>query len=175
VMSPKSLLRHPAAVSSVEDFTRGRFQHVIPDTTVDPKGVQRILLCSGKVYYDLIAEAEKVQEGRPAIVRLEQLYSFPWVEVRAVLGRYPRMEELVWVQEEPRNMGAWSYMAPKLQELAPEGVMVGYVGRPERASPAEGYPAAHAEEQSRIVQDALAAGRLQPVLPTLAAAGEAKG
>jgi len=85
------------------------------------------------------------------------------------------MEELVWVQEEPRNMGAWSYMAPKLQELAPEGVAVGFVGRPERASPAEGYPAAHAAEQSRIIREALDARAPRPSLETMAKAGEGQG
>jgi len=106
-------------------------------------------------------------------VRLEQLYSFPWPELRAVLARYPRLEELIWVQEEPRNMGAWMYLASKLYELAPAGVEVGYVGRPERASPAEGYPAAHAAEQGRIIREALEAGRRQPTIPTMAA-GESK-
>jgi 2-oxoglutarate dehydrogenase E1 component len=137
--------------------------------------VTRVVLCTGKLYYDLLAEAEKLTERRPAIVRLEQLYSFPWSEAREVLARYPRLEELVWVQEEPRNMGAWSYLAPKLEELAPAGVVVGYIGRPERASPAEGYPAAHAAEQSRIIREALEGGRSHPALPTMAAAGESKG
>jgi 2-oxoglutarate dehydrogenase E1 component len=108
-------------------------------------------------------------------VRLEQLYSFPWAETRALLARYPRLEELLWVQEEPRNMGAWSYLSPKLHELAPAGVQVGYVGRPERASPAEGYPAAHAAEQSRIIREALERGRGTAALPTMAAAGDAEG
>jgi len=97
--------------------------------------------------------------------------------MRAVLGRYGKLEELVWVQEEPRNMGAWTYVEPKLRELAPTGVDVVYVGRPERASPAEGYPAAHAAEQSRIIREALESGeRRRPgPLPTVAAAGEGRG
>jgi 2-oxoglutarate dehydrogenase E1 component len=97
--------------------------------------------------------------------------------MRAVLGRYGKLEELVWVQEEPRNMGAWTYVESKLRELAPKGVEVVYVGRPERASPAEGYPAAHAAEQSRIIREALETGdrRGSVPLPTVAAAGEAKG
>ena len=136
-----------------------------------------MVLCSGKIYYDLLAEAEKTQRERPALVRLEQLYSFPWSEMRAVLARYRGLEELVWVQEEPRNMGVWTYVEPKLRELAPDGVRVAYVGRPERASPAEGYPAAHAAEQGRIIREALELeGRAEQVpLPTTAAAGEAKG
>jgi 2-oxoglutarate dehydrogenase E1 component len=114
-----------------------------------------VLLCSGKIYYELLAEAEKAGDARPAIIRIEQLYSFPWQEARAVLARYPKLKELVWVQEEPRNMGAWSYLEPKLDELAPPGSTVSYVGRPERASPAEGYPAAHSAEQNRIIRTAI--------------------
>jgi len=126
------------------------------------------------VYYDLLAEAEKLTERRPAIVRLEQLYSFPWSEAREVLARYPRLEQLVWVQEEPRNMGAWSYLAPKLLELAPAGVEVAYVGRPERASPAEGYPAAHAAEQGRIIREAVESGT-RSAASTMATAADTKG
>jgi 2-oxoglutarate dehydrogenase E1 component len=178
-MTPKSLLRLPQANSSLEDLSTGTWRPVLDDHAMqgDARGADRLVLCSGKIYYDLLAEAEKMGEGRPAIVRLEQLYSFPWTEMRAVLDRYPKLEKLVWVQEEPRNMGAWTYVEPKLRELAPEGVDVVYVGRPERASPAEGYPAAHAAEQGRIIREALGAGergRPDP-LPTVAAAGEAKG
>ena len=124
-----------------------------------------------------LAEAEKMTDARPAVARMEQLYSFPTTEMQELLAGYPSLEQLIWVQEEPRNMGAWSYVEPKLRELASEGVRVSYVGRPERASPAEGYPAAHAAEQSRIVQEALK-GRPaeEPTpLPTTAAAGQAKG
>ena len=88
-------------------------------------------------------------------MRVEQLYSFPWNELREVLARYPNVRELVWAQEEPRNMGAWTYLEPKLREVLPAGAGLHYVGRPDRASPAEGYPAAHALEQNRIVTEAL--------------------
>src|SRR5205814_3249746 len=98
-----------------------------------------------------------------------------WQECREVLARYPALEELVWVQEEPRNMGAWSYLASKLRELAPPGVEVGYAGRRERASPAEGYPAAHSAEQSRIIREALESGRKRVSLRTVAASGEGQG
>jgi 2-oxoglutarate dehydrogenase complex dehydrogenase (E1) component-like enzyme len=178
-MTPKSLLRLSQANSSLEDLSTGTWRPVLDDPAMvgDTRNGDRLVLCTGKVYYDMLAEAEKMGEGRPAIVRLEQLYSFPWTEMRAVLGRYGGLEELVWVQEEPRNMGAWTYLEPKLRELAPKGVEVGYVGRPERASPAEGYPAAHAAEQSRIIREALQSGerRRPDPLPTVAAAGEAKG
>jgi 2-oxoglutarate decarboxylase len=179
IMTPKSLLRLPQANSKLDDLSRGAWRPVLDDPAKagDTAGVTRLVLCSGKVYYDLLAEAEKMGHDRPAIVRLEQLYSFPWPEMRAVLARYGRLEELVWVQEEPRNMGAWSYVEPKLRELAPAGVEVGYAGRPERASPAEGYPAAHAAEQGRIIREALGTGGRpgRETLPTAAAAGESKG
>ena len=179
IMTPKSLLRLSQANSSLEDLSTGTWRPVLDDPAMvgDTRNGERLVLCTGKVYYDMLAEAEKMGEGRPAIVRLEQLYSFPWTEMRAVLGRYGGLEELVWVQEEPRNMGAWTYLEPKLRELAPKGVEVVYVGRPERASPAEGYPAAHAAEQSRIIREALQSGerRRPDTLPTVAAAGEAKG
>jgi 2-oxoglutarate decarboxylase len=175
VMTPKSLLRLPQAASRLEDLAQGRWMPVLDDPRAASRSdeVTRVVMCTGKVYYDLLAEADKITDRRPAIVRLEQLYSFPWSEARELLARYPRLEELVWVQEEPRNMGAWSYLSAKLAELAPPGARVTYVGRPERASPAEGYPAAHAAEQGRIIREALGSQR-QPALPTLEAAGEGK-
>ncbi len=179
VLTPKSLLRLPQASSRLEDLAGGQWRAVLNDPIVSssPERVTRLVVCSGKIYYDLLAEAEKMTEARPAVARMEQLYSFPWTEMRELLAGYPAVEHLVWVQEEPRNMGAWSFVEPKLRELAPEGVRVSYAGRPERASPAEGYPAAHVAEQSRIVQEALK-GRPaeEPTpLPTTAAAGQAKG
>ena len=137
--------------------------------------ISRVVFCSGKVYYDLLEGAEKMKTGRPALIRLEQLYTFPWEEVRAILKRYPRIESLVWAQEEPKNMGAWRYLEPKLQELLPTGARLEYVGRPERASPAEGYPAAHAAEQSRIVREALEARSKEAPVRTTAKAGEGQG
>ena len=155
-MTPKSLLRLPQAGSSLEDLTGARWQPLIDDASVagHAENVSRVVLCSGKIYYELMAEAEKAGARRPAVIRLEQLYSFPWPEARETLARYTNMKELVWVQEEPRNMGAWSYVEDKLSELA-DGTEVTYVGRPERASPAEGYPAAHSAEQGRIIQTAI--------------------
>jgi 2-oxoglutarate dehydrogenase E1 component len=179
VMTPKSLLRLPSATSRLEELAGGRWYPVLDDPwAAEParaEQVSRLLLCTGKVYYDLLVEAEKLGEHRPAIVRLEQLYSFPWQEARQVLARYPRVRELVWVQEEPRNMGAWNYLEGRLRELLPAGAALGYTGRPERASPAEGYPAAHAAEQSRIVTEALHGPRHPVVLETTVAAGEGQG
>ena len=127
----------------------------IPRDAADAPERRRLVLCSGKIYYDLLAEAEKMGERRPAIVRVEQLYSFPWTECARCSTRYPKLEELVWVQEEPRNMGAWTYVEPKLRELAPEGVDV-LVRRPARAGESGGgLPGGPCAEQSRIVREAL--------------------
>ena len=159
VFTPKSLLRLPQAASHLDELTSGTFRPVIDDP--DP-GVQaragslaRVVLCSGKIYYDLLAEAVKLGDRRPAIVRVEGLYTFPEDSLKAVLARYPAAREVIWAQEEPRNMGAWSYAAPKLVTLLQSGQVLRYSGRPERASPAEGYPTAHAVEQARIVAEAL--------------------
>ena len=157
IMTPKSLLRHPQASSTLNELAAGSFQAVMDDPAVqgNAQDIGRVVLCSGKLYYELLAEAEKMTEGRPAIVRLEQLYTFPAPEMREVLSRYTAMKELVWAQEEPRNMGAWRYLEEKIRDVMPAGVKFRYAGRPERASPAEGYPQAHAMEQKRIITDAL--------------------
>jgi 2-oxoglutarate dehydrogenase E1 component len=179
LFTPKSLLRHPLATSKLTDLTTGHFQPVIDDAffAKNPERAGRLLMCTGKVYYDLLPEAEKLGANRPAIIRLEQLYTFPWNELRTVLPRYSNASELVWVQEEPLNMGAWRYLEAKLRELVAEGhgMEIRYVGRPERASPAEGYPAAHAAEQSRIVREALESGRVKAPTETMTKAGEGQG
>ena len=179
LFTPKSLLRHPQATSKLEDLTTGQLQPVIDDGffAKNPERAQRLLMCTGKVYYDLMPEAEKLGDKRPAIVRLEQLYTFPWTELRQVLPRYSGAKELVWVQEEPLNMGAWRYLEAKLRELVAEGhpMEIRYVGRPERASPAEGYPAAHAAEQTRIIREALETRSAKPPVETMAKAGEGQG
>ncbi len=160
VMTPKSLLRLPAATSRLDDLAHGKWHPALDDHWAAERADQitRLVLCSGKIYYDLLVEAEKMQGNRPALLRIEQLYSFPWPEMRNLLARYPKVEKIMWVQEEPRNMGAWIYLEPKLREILPAQAELAYVGRPERASPAEGYPAAHAAEQSRIVSEALGQG-----------------
>lgn len=157
IFTPKSLLRLPQASSRLEDLTAGGFLPVLDDPVAGARGaaVTRVVLCTGKVYYDLLAEAERQGNGRPALVRVERLYSFPEEELAAVLARYPKAREVVWCQEEPRNMGAWSFVAPRLQALLAPGVSLRYVGRPERASPAEGYHDDHVAEQARLVADAL--------------------
>ncbi|MGH7516383.1 MAG: multifunctional oxoglutarate decarboxylase/oxoglutarate dehydrogenase thiamine pyrophosphate-binding subunit/dihydrolipoyllysine-residue succinyltransferase subunit [Gemmatimonadales bacterium] len=176
VMTPKSLLRLPAATSRLEELADGLWQPVLDDAWATARAAQirRIVLCSGKIYYDLLAEAEKMGENRPAIVRIEQLYSFPWQEIRVVLAHYPALEDMIWAQEEPRNMGAWIYLRSKLAEVMPHQAELRYVGRPERASPAEGYPAAHAAEQARIVADALGTGEQRESTQTTVVTEEAK-
>jgi 2-oxoglutarate decarboxylase len=179
LFTPKSLLRHPLATSRLADLATGHFQPVIDDPffAANPERAKRLLMCTGKVYYDLLPEAEKLGANRPAIVRLEQLYTFPWAELRRVLPLYRQATELVWVQEEPLNMGAWRYLEAKLRELVAEGheMEIRYVGRPERASPAEGYPAAHVAEQSRIIREALGIETAKAPLETMTAEGEGQG
>jgi 2-oxoglutarate dehydrogenase E1 component len=157
VMTPKSLLRLPQATSRIEDLASGEFHPVIDDpiAAATPGEITRVVACSGKIYYELLAEAEKLTANRPAIIRLEQLYTFPAPEMRHTLERYSAMKELVWVQEEPRNMGAWRFVEEKLRDVMPAAARLRYSGRPERASPAEGYLAAHNQEQKRIISDAL--------------------
>jgi 2-oxoglutarate dehydrogenase E1 component len=156
VITPKSLLRLPAAASSLDDFTRGGFQPLIDDTEVaNADAVERIVMCSGKVYYDLAEARKKQGADRVAILRLEQFYPFPQVRLQEVLARYPQARELVWAQEEPKNMGGWTFVEPRLQSFSPEGKRPVYVGRVASASPATGSYAIHQAEQARLVSEAL--------------------
>jgi 2-oxoglutarate dehydrogenase E1 component len=155
-MTPKSLLRLPQAVSTLDQFTVGGFQPVIGDA-VDPTGVERILLCSGKVYYDLVAGLERQNQltGKVAIIRVEQLHPFPQTLLRQWLARYNGASEVFWVQEEPQNMGGWSYMRPRLEALLRDDQDLKYVGRVASASPATGSYTIHQLEQARFVAEAL--------------------
>jgi 2-oxoglutarate decarboxylase len=155
IMTPKSLLRLPQAASTVDELVTNRFQPVLSDTTVDPNEVTRLVLCTGKVYYDLIANASREQTRGIAVARVELLYPFPQAELMDLVASYPKLTEVVWVQEEPRNMGARAFMSPRLLQVLPEALQFGYIGRPERAASGEGYPIAHATEQHRIVSTAL--------------------
>jgi 2-oxoglutarate decarboxylase len=160
VMTPKSLLRLPAAASRPSELTGGSFRNVIDDPRVadNPKAaakVRRLLLCSGKIYYDLVG-SEVFEEARDvAIARVERLYPFPAEELQTVIDRYPKIESFAWVQEEPRNMGARKFVLPRIRHLVPYQIPLGDISRPERSRPAEGYPTAHAAEQARIVREAL--------------------
>ncbi|MDQ2854116.1 MAG: multifunctional oxoglutarate decarboxylase/oxoglutarate dehydrogenase thiamine pyrophosphate-binding subunit/dihydrolipoyllysine-residue succinyltransferase subunit [Chloroflexota bacterium] len=156
VLTPKSLLRLPEASSALGDLTSGGFASVLDDPTVSaPEAVRRVILCSGKVYYDLAGSDERAAHPDLAIVRVERLYPFPTTELGTILARYPGIERVTWVQEEPRNMGARKFVLPKIRHLVPFRVPLGDISRPERSRPAEGYPAAHLVEQARIVREAL--------------------
>src|SRR5437764_402284 len=157
LFTPKSLLRLPQASSRLEDLTTGRFSPVLDDATAADRrdAVRRLILCSGKVYYDLTLAPARVQATQVAIGRVELLYPFPSEELATLVRGYPNLREIVWVQEEPRNMGPQKFMLPQLRELVGSDVTVRDIGRPERSSPAEGYPAAHQAEQARIVAAAL--------------------
>jgi 2-oxoglutarate dehydrogenase E1 component len=157
VMTPKSLLRRREATSPVSELALGRFHPVIDDASAVPNDVRRLVFCTGKMYHDLADVRAKSPAGHVAIVRVEELYPWPHAELQAALARYPGVEEVAWVQEEPRNMGAWGYAEPRLRALVGTRLGVRYVGRPDRASPAEGYNNAHQVEQARIVAEALAA------------------
>ncbi|MDQ6805479.1 MAG: multifunctional oxoglutarate decarboxylase/oxoglutarate dehydrogenase thiamine pyrophosphate-binding subunit/dihydrolipoyllysine-residue succinyltransferase subunit, partial [Actinomycetota bacterium] len=132
LMTPKSLLRLPQAQSSIDELAGGQFRPVLPDPAVDPEQVTRLVLCSGKVYYDLIGHAAREDNPAVAVGRIELLYPFPQGEILSLLASYPKLEELVWVQEEPRNMGARMYMAPRVLQVLPDAIHFGYIGRPER-------------------------------------------
>jgi 2-oxoglutarate dehydrogenase E1 component len=159
VMTPKSLLRLPAASSPVGELAGGAFRPVLDDPAIGADAraaaVRHVILCSGKVYYDLLASEERAAREDVAIVRVERLYPFPTDELGAVLGRYPDVQRVSWVQEEPRNMGARKFVLPKIRHLVPFRIPLGDISRPERSRPAEGYPSAHAAEQARIVHEAL--------------------
>jgi len=152
VMTPKSLLRHPRCVSPIEDFTDRGFAPVLPDSQ-PPTNVRRVVLCSGKIYYDLLAARESAGEDRIALIRVEQLYPFDAAAIETTLKPYDKDVQLVWCQEEPKNMGAWSFIAPHLMETT--GKPVYYSGRDRAASPATGSKHLHDEEQTAILQQAL--------------------
>jgi 2-oxoglutarate dehydrogenase E1 component len=154
-MMPKSLLRFEPSASRIEDFTEHHFQNIIDDGgSADPNAIRRLLFCSGKVYYALAAAREKAKRNDVAIVRFEQLYPFPQRELSEVLNKYRQAEEVVWVQEEPKNRGAWSFMSPRLMEMLPDAVLH-YVGREESASPAAGSLKMHQVEEQEILTAAL--------------------
>ena len=156
VMTPKSLLRLPAATSSVEDLTRGGFLPVIDDAEVkNREAVRRVVLCSGKVFYDLHAGRVKTGDAQVAIIRLEQFYPFPEKRVREILAGYPNAEQLVWAQEEAKNMGGWTFVEPRLTDLLERCPRPFYVGRAASASPATGSYTIHEMEQRKLVDDAL--------------------
>jgi len=158
VFTPKSLLRHPRCVSSLRDLTEGRFEPLLDDPAADPGRVRRIVLCTGKVYYDLLkARDEKRRDGDVALVRVEQLYPFPASSLETTIGRYSPRAELVWAQEEPRNMGAWRFVRERILDgdVDTGGRALRYAGRAASAAPAPGSLRVHLAEQEALVEEAL--------------------
>jgi 2-oxoglutarate decarboxylase len=157
VMTPKSLLRLPQASSTVTELSGGRFQPALddPTRTADRGKVSRLVFCSGKIYYDVTNHPRRAAAPHVALARIELLYPFPLADVLDILREYPNVEDVVWLQEEPSNLGARKWMVPQLEALVRHDIAVRFVSRPERSSPAEGYPAAHQAEQERLISEAL--------------------
>jgi 2-oxoglutarate dehydrogenase E1 component len=153
IMTPKSLLRMESCVSSAEDFTSGHFREILPGPLPkDVKKVRRVIFCTGKVYYDLLNSRETNRIGSVAIVRLEQLYPLNVEALHEAIAPFGHAERFVWCQEESRNMGAWSYIEPRLREIC--GKEIAYAGRNASASPAVGAKAVHMKEQNELVEQA---------------------
>jgi 2-oxoglutarate dehydrogenase E1 component len=159
VMTPKSLLRNRAAYGTIEELATSTFREVIDDPRYqnnDKSGIERVLLCSGHIYYDLTSSPLYEKATKTAIIRVELLSALPHEEILRIIASYPNAKQVIWVQEEPKNMGARAHVRRRLVERLPTGLTdIDYVGRPYRASPSEGYPGAHAVEQERIVREAL--------------------
>ena len=158
VMSPKSLLRHKQCVSELKDFTHGSFEEFIPDPT-PPKNPHSLVLCSGKVYYDLLEAREAIRTPKASIMRIEQFYPFHAEKFQEMLKPHAKIKRLVWCQEEPRNMGAWSFLSPIIEEVA--GIRPEFVGRSATASPATGSLTLHKREQAELIANALGETNLQ--------------
>ncbi len=160
VLTPKSLLRHPLVASRPKDLAEGRWQPVIQDEEAlgRPGAVRRVVLCSGKVYVDLVSSEHRAKHPEVALVRVEQLYPFPWADVKAAIEAFPALDEVVWVQEEPENMGAWGFMRPVVEELLEGRLPFGYIGRARSASPSEGTAGWHAVNQKILIDEAFAPG-----------------
>lgn len=155
-ISPKSLLRHPLAVSTLDELINGEFQNVIGEIdNLDPKQVKRVVMCSGKVYYDLLEERRKREQTDVAIIRIEQLYPYPHDDVKKALEQYAHVTDFVWCQEEPLNQGAWYCSKHNFEASIPEHAKLKYAGRAASASPAAGYMSLHTKQQKQLVDDAL--------------------
>jgi 2-oxoglutarate dehydrogenase E1 component len=173
IMSPKSLLRYEPSFSRIEELTGGTMQNVLDDPAApaDPQRVRRLLLCAGKVFYSLAKAREKENVRDVAVVRVEQLYPFPRKELQTVFNKYRNAHDVAWVQEEPKNRGAWTFMEPRLREMLPEAATLAYVGRDEAASPATGSYKMHEIEEQELLMHAL---DLKPAGGTAAGAGNGK-
>lgn len=155
-MTPKSLLRYHMATSSLEDLTQGRFETLLPEAEkIDPEQIERIIMCSGKVYYDLVHRRRKAKITNIAILRIEQLFPFPQKEMTKELSKYKNAKKFIWCQEEPKNQGAWypsqHFMRAAIGSLG----YLEYAGRPTMAAPAVGYPALHLQQMHTLIEEAL--------------------
>jgi 2-oxoglutarate dehydrogenase E1 component len=159
IMSPKSLLRHAKVVSPITDFEKGQFEEVIDDVRIkDAKSVTRLVFCTGKIFYEMLEATSTAPEGEVALVRIEQLYPFPAKKVEAIINRYKNLSEVLWVQEEPQNMGAWTFVRPRLEAILQDPKKLRYVGRRDSGTTAEGSTKAHTTEQARIINEAVNPG-----------------
>ena len=155
VLTPKSLLRHAAAVSPLEAFTKGQFQKILPDGRADQSKTERILMCSGKLYYELVERREKLKADHVAIIRMEQLYPLSHGEILGQLNAYSPGTDLVWIQEEPSNMGAWQFLKVRFGDfLLDHGFRLRLISRLESASPSTGSAGSHALEQADLIEEA---------------------
>ncbi|AKC59900.1 2-oxoglutarate dehydrogenase E1 component [Blochmannia endosymbiont of Polyrhachis (Hedomyrma) turneri] len=157
IMSPKSLLRHPMVNTSIYELTHGKFQKIIGEINneINPKDVKRILICSGKIYYDLLEHRQQYKQYNVAIIRIEQLYPFPTKEIQKIFDIYTHVKHFVWCQEEPKNQGAWYYIKNYFYKILPNDAVLNYVGRSSSASPAVGYLALHKQQQKILINSAL--------------------
>src|SRR5690606_11490827 len=167
IMTPKSLLRHKDAVSSLDELARGEFRTVIGETatTIDPKKVKRVVVCTGKVYYDLLAARRERELHDVALVRIEQLYPFAHKVFEAEMKKFPNATQVVWCQDEPQNQGAWFYVQHHIAEALKEGQKLGYAGRAASASPAVGYYDKHYAQQKELIAAALGETRSRAKKP----------
>jgi 2-oxoglutarate dehydrogenase E1 component len=152
VMTPKSLLRHPRAVSELSDMTSNSFKEILDDEAVE-KDCQRILFCSGKIFYELVQRREELEDFSIAVIRLEQLYPFPDKQLEEITTHFSKAKEWIWVQEEPQNMGAWSFVRSPLSSLV--HTHIGYIGREAAPSPATGFRTIYQTEQAAIIEEAV--------------------
>lgn len=157
IFTPKSMLRHPLAVSPISDFTTGRFVHIYDDNHPSPEKVEKIVLLTGKVYWDLLSymNQKHINNDNFAIIRVEQLYPLHVDFLLSLINKYSKANKIVWFQEEPQNMGAWNYILESLADYLPRGLKLNYIGRAKSASPATGSFTKHNWEQEEIIENLL--------------------
>jgi 2-oxoglutarate dehydrogenase E1 component len=154
IMTPKSMLRHPLAVSSINDLSNGRFDEILDDNATSPEKISKLLFCSGKIYYELLAEKLALKDEVTAIIRIEQLYPFNLDLFNNILSRYKKASEFLWVQEEPRNMGAWNFITIRLRDIFKGKQKLNYIGRDASPATATGSYSVHLSEQQKIIKEA---------------------